>query len=96
VISLCYPFSFSNDYCYLFFISLSFLFAAYKFTPEHGRVLVRVETVAWRLQDSSPRVKIQVSVSDSGRGIDEADQRKLFQPWAQIRAAEQQGMFAFV
>ncbi len=53
---------------------------ALKFTPQGGRIWIAAEQV----RDGGDR-RLEVTVGDTGRGIDPADQRRLFQPFTQGR-----------
>lgn len=51
-----------------------------KFTPAGGRILIGAEQV----REGGQRW-VEVSVADTGRGMDEADRQRLFQPFTQGR-----------
>lgn len=51
-----------------------------KFTPAGGRIVIGAEQV----REGGQRW-VEVSVSDTGRGMDEADRQRLFQPFTQGR-----------
>ncbi len=56
-------------------ILLNLISNAVKFTPSGGHVSVRVER---------HETHVDVLVADTGRGIDEADQAKIFEPFVQL------------
>jgi PAS domain S-box-containing protein len=58
-------------------ILVNLLTNAVKFTPEHGKVLLRI-------QDDPERDLIQFSVIDTGIGIAPGDLKRLFQPFVQL------------
>lgn len=62
-------------------VMINLLSNAAKFTEE-GEILVNVETYK-----NNGRNEIKISVIDSGSGISEADQEKLFQPFSQVDAS---------
>ena len=55
---------------------------AIKFTPAGGHLTIRVENM-------TPRKQLRVAVSDTGLGISEADQLKIFNKFEQVRSARQ-------
>ncbi|KAF2083487.1 hypothetical protein K490DRAFT_60438 [Saccharata proteae CBS 121410] len=60
-------------------IFMNLLSNSYKFTPE-GTVLVRAE----RVREDAKVIEVQFSVADSGIGITEEHQKKLFHPFSQV------------
>jgi signal transduction histidine kinase len=57
-------------------VLINLLSNAIKFTPAGGRVEIRVEVDAAR--------RLAIAVSDTGIGISEADQARVFQPFVQV------------
>ena len=75
----------------------NFLSNAVKFTPSGGAVTVRAIVLSGPAQpqqsssaDTGISWTVRVSVSDTGRGLGQSELARLFQPYAQIRAAEMQ------
>lgn len=62
-------------------VMINLLSNAAKFTEE-GEILVNVETYK-----NNGRNEVKISVIDSGSGISQADQEKLFQPFSQVDAS---------
>eukprot|EP00301_Raphidiophrys_heterophryoidea_P025812 c8743_g1_i1.p1 GENE.c8743_g1_i1~~c8743_g1_i1.p1 ORF type:complete len:945 (+),score=268.65 c8743_g1_i1:188-3022(+) len=71
-------------------VLLNYLSNAYKFTPEEGVVAVRMARVADNDDTVDRCVWVRTSVFNSGTPIQDAERSKIFQPWSQIRAKEQQ------
>lgn len=65
----------------------NYLSNALKFTPEGGRISVRVEVLA----TSRTKCRMRVCVRDTGVGVKPEEQGRLFQAYSQIRAGELQG-----
>jgi signal transduction histidine kinase len=60
-------------------ILFNLLSNAVKFTPEGGRITL----TARQLADETGHPKIQISVTDTGIGIEQADRERIFQPFEQ-------------
>ena len=56
---------------------------ATKFTPEGGRIVVKVEAVSGDRLDNIPDM-VKVSVTDNGMGIDPKDQENIFDKFTQV------------
>lgn len=56
---------------------------AIKFTPEGGAVTIRAETVA--APNGAPADQLEVSVTDTGIGIQQEDQERVFREFEQVR-----------
>ena len=50
---------------------------AYKYTPENGRITIRAEVIQYQ-HDHRAQPMVQVAVADTGLGIKEEDQPKIF------------------
>jgi len=71
-------------------IMLNLLSNAFKFTPDGGSVFVKARRVhkEGRTQnDNLIEDFIEISVEDTGHGISEEDQKKLFQPFQQLSSS---------
>jgi signal transduction histidine kinase len=65
-------------------VILNFLSNAYKFTNFGGKVCVSVKEIH-RTDES---VTIRTSVIDTGIGMTEANQARIFKPWSQVQSHE--------
>jgi len=61
-------------------VMLNLLSNAFKFTPDSGSVLVSAK----RLHNGNMNDYVEISVQDTGSGISEDDQKRLFQPFQQL------------
>lgn len=61
-------------------VMLNLLSNAFKYTPDSGSVLVRAK----RINNGNLEDYVEISVQDTGSGISEEDQKKLFQPFQQL------------
>ncbi len=64
-------------------IMLNLLSNAYKYTPRKGKITVNI---------TSEEGSVKISVSDTGIGIDEADQAKIFKEFHQTNQARDEGL----
>eukprot|EP00301_Raphidiophrys_heterophryoidea_P007134 c12803_g6_i1.p1 GENE.c12803_g6_i1~~c12803_g6_i1.p1 ORF type:complete len:831 (+),score=242.69 c12803_g6_i1:233-2725(+) len=71
-------------------VLLNYLNNAYKFTPVEGKIHVKMQHM-WESACGAERVvSVRTSVFNTGDGIKKEDRGKIFQPWSQLRAGEQQ------
>lgn len=61
-------------------VMLNLLSNAFKFTPDGGSVIVSAK----RLNNGNHNEYVEISIQDTGIGVSEEDQKKLFQPFQQI------------
>lgn len=61
-------------------VMLNLLSNAFKFTPDGSSVLVRAK----RINNGNLEDYVEISVQDTGSGISEDDQKRLFQPFQQL------------
>jgi CheY-like chemotaxis protein/nitrogen-specific signal transduction histidine kinase len=78
------PSTFSTDHNRVTQIVLNLLNNAVKFTLENGEIKLKVE----RIQD----VNIQISVTDSGIGIEKSEQKKLFKKFSKHLNGDQKDL----
>jgi len=65
---------------------MNYLGNAIKFTPREGEVEVTVEVKQSR--NDANKVSVKIEVCDSGCGIREEDQKKLFAPFTKLSASK--------
>jgi signal transduction histidine kinase len=68
-------------------VLLNLISNAIKFTPEGGTITIRAE----KIKNADQVPMIALSVADTGIGISEDDQAKIFSPFVQVRQGQRQG-----